>query len=230
MHTKEEKVREYNLTDGDLMQLGDKAVFLINRDAAELLAFGIDAVDVAFITDMTEEFKNFSSDEVMAGAVMVATEVKNAAGEALMADIRAIMVRAQIAFGASSAKYKSFGSKGMNKMNDNQIYRLGKRVVERATFYLAELATEGLTQAIVDQLNTLTIAFDDAIDAKEKAIIYREIATSGRVELGNVLYGKIAKVFVAGRNYWISRNEAKYNDYIIYKSSGKPSKVDKAKK
>ena len=219
MYIKDEIARDFRMSDGDLMQLGDKAVFLMNRDAPELLAYGIDAVDITFITDKTLDFKNFSSDEVLEGAVMVATEVKNEAKEAVMSAIRAIMVRAQNAFGTDSSKYKSFASKGMNNMNDNDVYRLGKRVAETATLFLAELIPEGMTQAIIDELNVLTQTFDDTIDSRNNAVIARDIATNSRIKLGNELYDKIVKVFAAGRNYWISRNEAKYNDYVIYGAS-----------
>jgi hypothetical protein len=34
--------------------------------------------------------------------------------------------------------------------------------------------------------------------------------------LGNALYGKITEFFGFGKDYWASRDESKYNDYIIY--------------
>ena len=50
---------------------------------------------------------------------------------------------------------------------------------------------------------------------QEDAIRLRDNATEDRIELGNELYKKIVELFDFGKDYWITRDEAKYNDYII---------------
>ena len=44
----------------------------------------------------------------------------------------------------------------------------------------------------------------------------RLCGTRDRAILGNELYALIVEMFNAGKNYWFSRNEAKYKDYVIY--------------
>ena len=53
----------------------------------------------------------------------------------------------------------------------------------------------------------------------------RDIATTQRIKLGNLLYDKIVKVYAAGRDYWVTRDESKYNDYVIYGSDTPAEKI-----
>jgi len=216
MVKKKEVIRDYTLSDADLAQLGDKAVELITRDLAELDTYGIDDDDKDWIADTTTSFKNYPTDEELEGEVSDKTEEKDEAADAVKVDVRSIMVRASNAFGIKAAKYRKFGTKGMDELDDNNLCRMGSRVVRVATGFLAELEEEGLTQAIIDALETKNDVFDDAIDAKDEAVQERDISTEDRIELGNSLYDKIVKVFNAGKNYWVNKDEAKYNDYVIY--------------
>lgn len=204
------------MTDADLAQLGDKAVGLIERDLAELATYGIDNDDKVWIADTTEAFKEYPTDEELEGEVSDKTEEKDEAADVVKVDVRSIMVRAENAFGVKAAKYRKFGTKGMDELDDNDLHRLGNRVVRVATGYLAALAEEGLTQEIIDALAAKNLVFDDAIDAKDEAVRTRDISTEDRIELGNSLYGKIVKVFNAGKDHWVNKDEAKYNDYVIY--------------
>ncbi len=45
-------------------------------------------------------------------------------------------------------------------------------------------------------------------------------ATEDRLELGNLLYKKIAEVFDSSKDYWVTSDESKYNDYVIYDTPG----------
>jgi len=219
MVKKKEVIRNYNLTDADLAQLGDKAVDLIERDTAELLTYGIDDEDSSFIAETTQQFKDFPTDEELEGAVSGKTEEKDAAADEVKVAVRSIMVRAKNGFGEGSANFRKFGTKGMDDLDDNNLHRLGKRVIRVGTGFLAELAEEGLTQDIIDDLSGKNITFDDAIDEKDEAVRSRDISTEDRIELGNALYAKIVKVFDAGKDYWVNKDEAKYNDYVIFQSS-----------
>ncbi len=210
----------FNMSYGALMQLGDLAVALITRDAAELATYGIDAATKTFISTTTEALKDFPSDEEYEGHAMVTTETKNKTADDLKVVVRSIMVRAKNGFGENSGKYRRFGTIGMNEMNDNDLLKLGKRVVRVATIMQPALADKGLTVAIIADLNVIVTQFDTSIGAQDDAIREREIATEDRIELGNLLYKKIVEVFDSAKDYWVTREEAKYNDYIIYNIPG----------
>ena len=69
-------------------------------------------------------------------------------------------------------------------------------------------------------LGTAVTGLDDKIDVQDTAIRTRNESTQVRVEMANVLYGIIVELFDFGKDYWYTRNEAKYNDYIIYDTPG----------
>jgi hypothetical protein len=126
---------------------------------------------------------------------------------------------AELKFG-NSGEYRIFEFKDMAKLSDSDLNKLAKRVVRIGTTYLAQLASEGLTQAMLTALTALSNSFDDAQDAQEVAIENRNLATQDRVEKGNTLYAEVARLCSIGRTLYAETNPAKYNDYIIYGSEG----------
>jgi len=213
---KKQETQQFNMTYAQLMQLGDKAVILITRDTAELATFGVDAATKTFIANKTQDLKDMPTDEELEATVTDLTEKKDDKAEEVKVAVRGIMVRAKNAFGEQTGNFRRFGSKGMDEMTDGQLYRCGKRVARVAETFLADLAPKGLTQAIIDALKTTNNQFDDKIDLQDDAKRQRDIATAARIRLGNNLYAKIAEVCDYGKEYWATRNEAKYNDYVIY--------------
>lgn len=214
--------RNFSMSYPALMQLGDKAVSLINRDAAELAIYGIDGTVLFFINTKTQELKDFPTDDEFLGAVTDATEIKDALADQVKVAVRSIMVRAKNGFGEGSGKYNRFGTLGMNNLSDIELLQCGKRVVRMATLFLPLLAAKGLTQQMINDLATSTAQFDNAIDAQDDAVRLRDSNTAERAELGNLLYNKIVEVFEDGKDYWFTRNEAKYNDYVLYTGGGSP--------
>jgi len=77
-----------------------------------------------------------------------------------------------------------------------------------------------LTAAIITELTNACQAFEDAFAEQRKAIANRDIATENRAEIGNALYEKLMNYCGFGQAIWVETNEAKYNDYVIYTSSG----------
>lgn len=213
---KQESTSHFKMSYAALMQLGDKAEMLIDRDAAVLVTYGVNNDMKTQIVNKTQALKDLPTDEELLAIVSLRTEEKNKHADELKTAIRNITVRAKNFYGEDSAKYKQYGVKGLDKMTDDELYRCAKRVVRTATADLSELSAKGLTQDEITELSNLMQTFDDIIDAKDQAIRERDIATEQRIEEGNDLYKLISEVFDYGKNYWYSREEAKYNDYIIY--------------
>ncbi|MBI1287915.1 MAG: hypothetical protein GC178_10080 [Flavobacteriales bacterium] len=217
---KQESKTAFNFSFADLEQLGDKADDLMDRDAAELLDYGVDGTYRTDLAAKTQALKDYPTDEELQGIASEATENKDAAADALKVSIRSIMVRVKQVFPVDSAKYNRFGTKGLDDMSDNDLVRCGGRVSRVATQYLTELGPKGVTAAMITDLDTLTTALDDAIDAQDTANRARHVATQERVDLANDLYANIVELFDFGKDHWITRNEAKYSDYIIYNVPG----------
>lgn len=214
----------FNMSYASLMQLGDKTVQLIERDETELENYGVNDALKKEIMLKTEALKEMSSDEELLSEVSLQTSFKNKHAENIRNAIRMIAVRAKNIFGEKSPQYKRFGIKDMDKMNDNDLYRCAKRVVRTAESYLTELSAKGLKQDEIDALTNMAQIFDDSIDTKEQAVRMRDIATEERIRLANELYKLITEVFDYGKTHWHTREESKYNDYVVYESSSSSSK------
>ena len=100
----------FNMSYGALMQLGDSAVSLITRDAAELATYGIDAATKTFISTNTEALKDFPSDVEYEGRAMTATEIKNKTADDLKVAVRSIMVAVIARPSYSTSEGKSFNA------------------------------------------------------------------------------------------------------------------------
>lgn len=210
----------FNMTYSALMQLGDKAVSLIERDAAELAKYGVNDAVKSNIKQKTEALKEMASDEELLYRISADTVKKDDSAEKVRDAVRSIAVRAKNLFGEKSPQYKQLGIKDLTRMKDNELYRCAKRVIRTAEEYLSELSQKGLTQEEIDALRQLALQLDDNIDHKDDAVRKRDIAAEERVKLGNKLYVLISEVFDYGKDYWKHREESKYNDYIIYEHAG----------
>ena len=213
---KNELKPDYNMSYSSLMQLGDEAVILANRDATELAVYGLTPAKISLLQLKTQALKDMRTDEELLAKVSIATNDKNDFADQVRNAVRSIMVRVKVEFGEKSPEYNSFGVKSLDKLTDNDLYRCAKRVTREATVYLPQLSGRGLTQGEIDDLENTAQTFDDKIDLKDTAIKNRDIATEQRIKLSNELYKLITEVFEYGKDWWYSREEAKYNDYIIY--------------
>jgi hypothetical protein len=205
----------FNMTQAELAQLADMAVKLIARDP-ELSIYGIDNAYMQNLAAKTELYKQTPTDEELQGEVSDKTEQKNRHADELKIMIRSVAVRAKLVFGGQSAAYRSFGVKALDKLDDDKLYRCARTVQRRAVKYFAELAPRGLTQADIDALSAQTANLLIAVEEKIDADAERETGTETRTRLGNELYNLISEIFECGKDYWASRNEARYNDYVVY--------------
>lgn len=199
-----------------LEQLGDTCQNLMIRDATPLLTYGVDATTVATIKALTIDLKDCPTDEELKAAIGMAVEKRDKKGDEVKVGVREIMIRAKSGYGENTSAYRAFGTKGMDDLTASDLCRCARRVVRVANLCLTDLASKGLTQAMIDDLEDKNTEFDTLIDAKVDADHARDGATSARVKKGNALYAAITEVYDFGKNYWITRDEAMYNDYVIY--------------
>jgi len=206
----------FRMSYSELSRRADTCVSLMTRDAVEMAKYGITEVTKTEIQNMRIAWDNLPSDTELKGDVGTAVEERDVVEDQVKVAVREIMLRAKLGFGLNSAKYRKFGTKGLNKMGADALNRCAERVVSVATLSLGELANQGLTQAMIDELNGFNNNFEAKIREKNAADKARDGATEERIKLGNALYKKVFDVFDVGKNYWVTRSEAKYNDYIMY--------------
>lgn len=219
MANNNELKRIYLLTDGELKQFADQVVIFVTRDMTDFTPRGISAATLTALNLLITAFDNYPSDPELQGLVMQATEAKYASADQLKSAIRNIRNMAEITY-KNGAKYQTFDFKDMARLSDDDLMRLARRVVRVGTTLLTELAAQGLTTSLLTALTNLANTFDSAINTQFNAIENRDLATQERITKGNTLYAEVSRLCSIGQTIYFEVNPAKYNDYVIYGSSG----------
>lgn len=213
---KQEVKRNYDMADTVLTGKCIETKSYMERDATEFGGFNVTPTDTSAFGVLTDDFQEIETDEELSGVLIIATENRDAKAEEVKVAVRAIMTRAQNKFGVHSGRYRKFGTQGMDEMGDLALLACGRRVRRVANTYIGLLAAVGLTPAMLTALNTLNDELEDAIHDQRDAIADRDIATEDRIEHANALYKLLVDYCNIGKNIWVTSDEAKYNDYVIY--------------
>lgn len=211
--------RLYKIADASLKQLADDLKDSIQRDATDFTTRGFDNAKLTNLQNLIDAFNNTSTDEELRAQVTIAVEAKDALALTLRQELSAIRSRAKNKYGEATGKYNSFGFGELSSLNDDELYRTAKRVVRVGTTLLADLSSEGLTQAILDNVATIANNFDTAIDKVGEANETRDLETQNRIQKGNALYTEMVKLANTGKSLYEFSNEAKYNDYVLIQTT-----------
>jgi hypothetical protein len=220
MHAKQASVREYNFPDSELKGIADSILSSAQRDGAELALRGVTAEKINMLQAMSSSLADIPTDEELAADISQVVAQKEVILENLRVLVRSVRTMAQNSYTANSPYYRCFHFEGMDDMRDEQLYFLGKRVMLEALDQLDVLSAEGLTTAMLDQVEQTLEGILVIVRAREVAEKARLIQTQLRIDAGNALYRDIIRLCNTARDIWASTNEAKYNDYIIYNTAG----------
>ena len=213
------------MSDGTLDQTADDIVNSAERDAAALADLGITPLVIQAVKDARTAFADTPNDAFLMGDMMNATQAKNALRKDLSHSTRHITGLAKIRFGEASGTYAKFDNKELSRQTDNDLVRTCRGVLRATNAYAAELLADGITPTKITEYETLLANFDNAIDDQQEAIKNRDQSVRERIALGNALYALVVNLAAKGKLCWIDVNEALYNDYVIYNSSGSHSQV-----
>jgi len=220
---KQPAVRNYKFSDAFLKQRCDDCSIAVTRDQTEFTPRGITAANNTAFLAQSVAFGEIPDDEELQGDVGTATENKDEAAELLRLKIRSVRTMAENKWGEGSARFRTYDFKDMARLPDDDLVKLGKRVSRVGNKQLVDLASEGLDAGFLTALDGLVADFDKKIDLVKSAEEDRDIATEDRIEAGNALYKVLVRFCNTGKDIWINRDEAKYNDYVIYDTpSGGP--------
>ncbi|MCX6209878.1 MAG: hypothetical protein NTZ59_10410 [Bacteroidetes bacterium] len=220
--SKNESVRDYKFGDDELWQKADALVGSIQRDIADFAPRKVDAVRIGEIATIVTQFKNHPTDQELLGVVSTATETKDATALELRKKLSAVRNMAVTKYG-QNGKYKTFDFGALSELPDTDLYRTAKRVVRVGTSFLVELASEGLTAAMLTEITTLATTLDTNLDTMEAAIENRDIKTQERVAIGNNLWNTMVKYANVGKSIYEFTDEARYNDYVLIDDSTPPN-------
>ncbi len=211
--------REYNMSNAELCMLASNFVVFMNRDSAFFVIRGVDAADITAFQALGDAFEVFPTDDDYVGLIMIEVNAKNALRDSLMLKIQSISGYLEQKWGLRSGQYRRLGIKGVERLGDDLFLVKSREVARIAEEYISDLSPIGLTQADIDALNADAQLFEDKMNAVKDAKAIRDSKTQERAEKGNELYSFVKQYSTIGKLIWENIDEAKYNDYIIYKTT-----------
>ena len=211
--------RNYKMTDGELCSFTSNLCNILTRDLTSLSIFGMSAPKIAALKTLGNAFELFTTDEVYLAHIIAATETKNAVIANLREEIRNMVLRCQIKWGANSSQEKALSVSNLSKLNDDSLLVTARRVHEQMTVFLSDLSGLGLTQDLLDDFEDLYQSFEDAINNQKDKVNERDIKTKERIKNGNELYDVVSNYCEIGKRVFEMSDPARYNDYIIYVTS-----------
>ena len=210
--------RTYTFADADLKQKADLLATSIKRDLAAFATRNINQTNLDALGALIAAFDETSTDEELLGQSVAATETKDATAEAVRRAIRPIRNMAEVAY-KGKGKYHVFGFEDMANLSDNDLYRMGRRVVRVATRQKADLEPQGLTDAMLTNLGNFCMQLDTDIDNMGAQAENRDLETQDRVTKGNALYAEVMTLASIGKSLFEDSDEARYNDYVMIGST-----------
>ena len=208
--------RNYNLQDNELIIFANSLINYLTRDLTDFVVFGLTAEKIAALKTQKEQFEAFPPDISFMGDVMIATDTKAAIREQLVRILRDIALRVEQKWGLRSGQYKRLDLRPTSHLSDDSLLMSARVVKLKVGDYLTDLAPLGLTQAMIDELGTLTNSFLTAKLAQTDAEGVRAEKTIERMQLGNQLYDSVVRYCDMGKVIYEKVNPAKYNCYVIY--------------
>ena len=211
--------RDYKMNDSEMCFLASKICSYLTRDLSDLQDFGITALKISTLKALISDFQNFPDDDYYLGDSMEATELKNQKAVELKEDYRKMILRINMVWGENPGKLRKVSASEYYSAPLDQLLTMARKTYIFAKENLTELATAGLTQALLDKFKQLTDDLEAAMAAQDEAIDIRDSKATERGTMGNEIYKTISMYCEIGKKLYAKSNPSKYNDYIIYTPS-----------
>jgi hypothetical protein len=212
---KKAEIRDFNFEDSTLEQLADFTYNNVERDLTELAPRGVTQTTLDNFRVLIDDFKDYPTDEEFVGKITIAVGVKNTAKDEALTLSRTLRTAVENTYVEQPDMISLFKFEGLNKLDEDQLPRAMRKFHRLGVEYQAGLAAEGITvQWLVDYRKAVDL-LDDELDNVEKAEEVRDKSAQVRIEKANKVYREVVRLTNIGKDYFFSRDEAYYNDYVI---------------
>lgn len=215
----EQLMRDYRMTDSELTVFTQHICDSMTRDISEFAAYGVLEANVTSLQALCDAFEVFPTDEYINQEYLSAVEARDNILTELQVIIRAMALRVELKWGKKSPKYKSLNISDLSQISVDAYITRARMVHAFMTENLLVLSSEGLTEAMLDDMEDKIQELDDAIRETIDKTSYRMEKTTERVTKGNQLYELVSRYCEIGKRVWDKVNPAFYNDYVIYDST-----------
>lgn len=198
------------------MQKGKEKMSFMRRDKTAFAVFGITELMIAEFEYDINDFANTVTDIEAKYSQMEVTQAKNTKAEEIRTAIRNVMKHIELAFGAYSARYRQFDTKGLVRKSDSDLLITAKVVVQASKIQLPKLLETGITTTMLDAIQALCLDFEQLIHEQNDKIWERNSSQENRIVRGNAIYAALIRHTAIGFAIWETTDVARYNDYVIY--------------
>ena len=210
----------FTMSYNEELNLSYEKEVLLTRDQADLASRGITVARIIAFAGLRNTFMNVPQDETMVALISVATNSRDAVVSDMRIAIREVVGIAKNTFGDGSAEYKTFKSGDLSRTDAADLSFLSVTIVARGNAYLAQMATKGLTAAMLTNITTLKGTLDTKIKDVETAQANQLTTTQTRHTAANSLFDEMSAMCDAAQVYYADRNPLKASEYVIYDTVG----------
>ena len=211
--------KNYTLSNPELCQLVSNMVTYMTRDTVELANRGVDTAEITAYQALGNAFEVFPSDDEYKGLITIEVDEKTILYNKVFDQIQLISGFLEQKWGIRSGQYKRLGISNLRNLRETEFLFRSRAVARIATEYLSDLTAEGLTQSMIDILEADAQLYEDKMNDVAYAKAQRDTKANERVIKGNELYTYVVKYATIGKLIWENIDDAKYNDYIIYRTT-----------
>jgi len=219
--------RKHNVSDPELYVTCVQAIRNAHRDMEFFEQYGYGIERLKAFKLMCTQFHNLPDDDEMVGDQMICTEKKYQAADKLRTAIRSLMTRVAMKFHDRTGRYRKFGTGKLGDMSDPQLLFCGRRVARVARAQLDFLADAGVNENIIQRILTACTEFEKAMNIQQDKLHDRDIAVERRVDQGNKIYDELVVLCDIGKDIWVERDRAKYDQYCLYESNAEQKRARK---
>lgn len=194
----------------------------MERDLTELTPYGITALDISAFNTQIDDADALPNDDILQWYWSEAIAARDAKEAQIRTVLEGMVARVENKYGVRSNLIKVMRCNDLARKNAEALKESCQNSIVVLTERLSELSTEGLTQAMIDNIGTLR---DELLvlmsDVTEKVRVRTE-GTVTRTDALNALYNKMVGFCKYGKLVWDKVNESKYADYVIYDEGNVP--------
>jgi hypothetical protein len=182
---------------------------------SQLANYGITAAIITDFGNAIDDAFAILPDEVKVQQIAIANEVVDQAEEVLRDAIRAIVTRAMLLWGEKSHYVSTFHAENIGNQRRAKLRITGDVVFQVATNFATELATKGVTPAMITAIETATNELKTTMINLLAAEDERRFTTNLRTTSLNAIYETMQEISLAGKNAFAD-NPVAYYEFVLW--------------
>jgi hypothetical protein len=210
--------RKFHISDPDFIQEAKNKTSFFKKDKADFINFDADFNDPFYdsIQLLIEEVENVETNRLLRIQQTQLADIVEENMERCREKFNDAKHFIEKAFPNNTAIWDSFGYKRYRKVRKSHIgfNAFMQSFHRRAMQYATELIAKNYTQAMIDEIETLQKALEEAMSDHRAFKKGRPVETDDRITKLNELYDLIMQVCRAGKRIY-KKSWAKYQKYLF---------------